>query len=113
MTNHIDIVPTVMSAIGIANPPSDYSIGQNLVSPDYNRTHFIVCGWNIQALVTPEYKFILPVGLGNKYIFKNLYNLNDELCGDSSDFYSKYSGALQAVQTETTKFTRGSSKGSK
>ncbi|MBQ7652177.1 MAG: sulfatase-like hydrolase/transferase [Victivallales bacterium] len=106
MTNHIDIVPTVMAAIGVANPPSDYSIGQNLLSPDYNRTHFIVCGWNIQALFTPEYKFILPVGLGNKYIFKNLYTLDDSLCKDSSDFYAKYSTALQTIQTEINCFTK-------
>ncbi len=106
MTNHIDIVPTVMAAIGVENPASDYCIGQNLTSPDYHRDHFIVCGWNIQALFTPEYKFILPVGLGNKYIFKNLYTLDASLCKDSSDFYAKYSSALQVIQNEINCFTK-------
>ena len=51
ITSHTDVVPTIMNWLGVANPPSDYALGQNLLDPDYKRDYAVTGNWNYNAFV--------------------------------------------------------------
>ena len=37
LSSHIDIIPTLLTLIGVKNPISDYSNGKNIFDENYNR----------------------------------------------------------------------------
>lgn len=43
-TGHEDIVPTFLEALGVENPPRDYSLGHSLFDPAEN-AYVVSCGW--------------------------------------------------------------------
>jgi membrane-anchored protein YejM (alkaline phosphatase superfamily) len=55
MTSHLDLPATLLTLLGVENPPSDYSLGFDLFGPD-RRTFTIVSDWNNAAIVTDKYK---------------------------------------------------------
>jgi len=61
MTSHLDLPATVLSLLGVANPPADYCCGQDLLSPTYDRKYCVAGDWSHIALIDPEFKAILPV----------------------------------------------------
>jgi len=54
LSSHVDVVPTLLSYIGVTNPPSDYSNGYNLLSPDYHRDYVSVANWDQNAIITDK-----------------------------------------------------------
>ena len=59
MTSHLDIVPTLMHQLGVENPTSDYSHGQNLFDPNYKRECSYVGNWNENAIVCEKETIII------------------------------------------------------
>ena len=49
LTSHIDVVPTILTYMGVENPPSDYSLGTPLTASD--GPEFVVAGSWINAAV--------------------------------------------------------------
>jgi membrane-anchored protein YejM (alkaline phosphatase superfamily) len=64
LTSHNDIVPTLMSLLGIKNDTSEYSNGYNIFNNDFNRKYVFSANWNNNAVITKE----------NTYVFSNLPN---------------------------------------
>ncbi len=64
MTSHIDLVPTLLTMLGVTNPPKDYSNGKNMFDPHFHRDYIFCANWNNNAIITPE----------KSYIFSNLPN---------------------------------------
>ena len=54
ITSHQDIVPTLLSLLGVKNPSSDYSNGKNLFDPTYHRDFTFCANWNNNAILTPK-----------------------------------------------------------
>ncbi|MBR6373931.1 MAG: sulfatase-like hydrolase/transferase, partial [Victivallales bacterium] len=54
ITSHTDIVATLAPLLGVRNNASDYTVGQNLLSPDYSRDSYVVCGWDKGILMTND-----------------------------------------------------------
>ncbi|HVO30479.1 MAG TPA: sulfatase-like hydrolase/transferase [bacterium] len=50
MTSSQDLVPTFMELLGVANPPADYALGENLFSTE-PQPHVISCAWSECAVV--------------------------------------------------------------
>jgi len=70
LTSHIDIVPTILSLIGVdKNSTKNYSNGYNIFDKEYHRESAFVGNWNNSAVVTPEFTYIFS-NLPNK-MFKN------------------------------------------
>jgi uncharacterized protein len=61
MTSHLDLPATVLGLLGVTNPPSDYSLGYDLLHGPA-RTSTVVSGWDDLAFVDAEHKMVLPVG---------------------------------------------------
>jgi len=64
LTSHVDIVPTLLSMIGVKNDTSDYSNGQKLFDKNFKRDFIFCANWNNNAVITDKYT----------YIFSNLPN---------------------------------------
>ena len=61
MTSHLDLPATILGLLGVSNPPSDYSLGYDLLhGPE--RTSTVVSGWNDLAYVDAQHKVVLPLG---------------------------------------------------
>lgn len=54
ITSHQDIVPTILSLLGVQNPTSDYSNGQNIFAQDFKRDYIFSANWNNNAILTPK-----------------------------------------------------------
>ena len=65
----MDLVPTLLSYIGVKTPVSSYSNGQDLLSAHYKRDHAFVTNWNHNAIYTDE-KTMVFSNLPNK-VFNN------------------------------------------
>lgn len=58
LTSHNDIVPSILSMIGIKNNPEDYSNGQNLFSKDFKRDFVFSANWNNNAIITNDFIYV-------------------------------------------------------
>ena len=58
LTSHIDVVPTLMTYIGVENNVSDYSNGDSLFNKNFNRDEAYIGNWNNNAILTDEYTYI-------------------------------------------------------
>jgi membrane-anchored protein YejM (alkaline phosphatase superfamily) len=78
-TSHLDIVPTILTLLGVENKSSDYSNGYNIFNEDFKRDFVFNANWNHNAIITKDYT----------YIFSNLPNkMFDNEVRKTSD-YSK------------------------
>ena len=69
LTSHNDIVPTLLSYIGVKNDPSDYSNGFNLFDKNYKRDFVFNANWNTNAIITNDFTYVFS-NIPNK-MFKN------------------------------------------
>ena len=61
ITSHLDIPATLMPLLGVRNPASDYSLGQNLLDPAYHRDYAVAGDWNRVAYLGEDFKVAFPV----------------------------------------------------
>ncbi|MFI5316458.1 MAG: sulfatase-like hydrolase/transferase [Myxococcota bacterium] len=68
MTSHLDLPATLLGLLGVVNPPSDYSLGNDLLHGPA-RSSTVVSGWDDLAYIDADHKIVLPLGrfdLANK-----------------------------------------------
>jgi membrane-anchored protein YejM (alkaline phosphatase superfamily) len=105
MSSHLDLPATLLRLLGVANPPSDYSLGNDLLhGPE--RTSTVVSGWDDLAYVDAQHKVVLPVGrfdLGRKRRVTTRDDAAlDEPAALAADDHSRVLGLLR----ELTRFGR-------
>ncbi len=105
-THHTDIIPTLAPFLGVKNSPADYSVGESILDPNYNRKLFIVSGWDIDTIVTPEYKYIIPTGGGKMFIGRNFFTADDEPLPDENEFLRTHSKLLLEVNQDMMHFIK-------
>ena len=54
LSSHQDVVPTLLSLIGVKNKPADYSNGKNIFSKNYSREYVISSNWTKNAIITND-----------------------------------------------------------
>jgi len=54
LTSHEDVVPTLLSLLGVTNAPSDYSNGKNFLANNFHRDYVFAANWNNNAIITSE-----------------------------------------------------------
>jgi hypothetical protein len=55
LSSHLDVAPTLMTLLGVKNPPEDYSLGMDLFAAT-PRTWTVVGDWGDMAFIDAEYK---------------------------------------------------------
>lgn len=58
MTSHNDIVPTILTLLGVKNNTTEYSNGYNLIDTNIKRREIFSVNWNNNAIVTQDYTYI-------------------------------------------------------
>ncbi len=82
LTSHVDLVPTLLSYIGIKTPVASYSNGQDLLSKEYKRDHAFVANWNYNAIYTDE-KTMVFSNLPNQVFSNEVRDSNTYIKMDS------------------------------
>ena len=59
MTSHLDFLPTLLHRLGVTNPYSDYSHGDNLFDKNYSRKCSFLGNWNENAIICNNYTFVI------------------------------------------------------
>ena len=62
MSNHMDVVPTVMPLLGVKNPKRDYTTGVNLLT-DEVRDYAVLAEWSSTAYIDNEVKISMPLAV--------------------------------------------------
>ena len=62
MSNHMDIVPTLMPLLGVKNPKQDYTTGVNLLSNEV-REYAVLAEWSSTAYIDNEVKISMPLAV--------------------------------------------------
>jgi membrane-anchored protein YejM (alkaline phosphatase superfamily) len=57
-TSHNDIIPSILSLLGVKNNPQRYSNGYNLFDKNYHRNYLFSANWNDNAIITKKYTYI-------------------------------------------------------
>jgi membrane-anchored protein YejM (alkaline phosphatase superfamily) len=60
-SSHLDIVPTLMTLLGVTNRPDDYSLGHDLFGAERS-DQGVIADWDRLAYVSPAGKVVVPVG---------------------------------------------------
>ncbi len=74
MTSHLDFPATILAQLGVTNPPSDYSCGNNMLDTNYQRNYCYIAKWNKNAIVTKDHTHIysnLPNEIFNNEVREN------------------------------------------
>jgi len=69
LTSHQDVVPSILSLLGVTNDPSVYSNGKNFFSNTFHRDYVFSANWTTNAIITPHTTSVFS-NLPNK-IFNN------------------------------------------
>ena len=62
MSNHMDVIPTLLPMLGVKNPTRDYSSGIDLFS-GAKRRHSVLAEWAGTAYIADEVKISMPLAL--------------------------------------------------
>ena len=106
LTSHLDLPATLAPRLGVKNSPKDYSLGQDLLSPEYKRDSTVVCGWDTAAVIAGEYKALLPLGVHSAWTEHRVSNLDDSPCTKTEEdaFLTNFSSMILRIQQEANKF---------
>ena len=106
ITSHTDIVATLAPLLGVRNNASDYTVGQSLFSPDYDRKAYMVCGWDTAILMTKDYKCELPVGKKSFFSKELITRRDDSACTkeEIKSFWEKNTQQLYKAQQDISRF---------
>ncbi|MFA6187040.1 MAG: sulfatase-like hydrolase/transferase [Phycisphaerae bacterium] len=104
LSSQLDIPATVMSLLGVTNPPGDYSLGFNLLGSDY-RKFTVISGWNTLAYADDDYKAVFPTGLSGLSKQK-VTTKKDVEVADNSDFYKKKQENIIQIMKELAHFQK-------
>ena len=100
-SHHADLVPTLAPWFGVASTDDNFSVGGNLLDPDYHREFFLVAGWDTAAFVNRNGKLLLPISFKSSYALNPLTTFDDQPTNqDEDEFYKANAAQIQATHAE-------------
>ncbi|MBQ0711538.1 MAG: sulfatase-like hydrolase/transferase [Porticoccus sp.] len=101
MTSHLDVSGTVLKALGVSNPATDYTLGQNLFDRPRNEP-VVVASWSDLGLITEQGKLVIPFKGTTQH--KHLATSKDDVPTDMSDLMVELSSEIGQVITRSQRF---------
>lgn len=102
LTSHMDVVPTVLAALGVANPPGDYAQGAHLIGG--RRDFAVASGWGNYAVIDDEAK-ISFYATNFSFSLSELTDRNDEPLGQSNaEVFERKGDRLMQVFAQFSEF---------
>ena len=105
MTSHLDLPATLLTLLGVANPPSDYSLGNDLLNGPA-RSFTVVSGWNDLAYVDAEHKIVLPLGRFDLSRKRKVTTRDDAALPAADDQLANDHGHVLDIMRQLTRFAR-------
>ena len=104
VTSHLDIPATVLSLLGISNPPEDYSLGMDLLG-DRRRDYVVFSSWDDIGYRDKRYKASLPL---NAYDVsgQKITTADDGEVKDRDDFYRTCRKNLMEILKGLSRFSK-------
>lgn len=106
LSQHTDIIPTLAARLGRVGDASRYSVGHDLMDPDYDRQYMIVCGYTERVLVNKEGKYMLPVDPESLYSPYRLLRRDDSIDNDVDGFYRRNAVQLSQALRDMQRFLK-------
>lgn len=101
MTSHLDISTTLLTTLGVSNPPFDYTLGKNLFSKTSPKM-VVVASWSDLGLVTEQGKLVIPFKGTTQH--QHLATSKDDTPIDLSDLTMALSSEIGHVVANSRRF---------
>ena len=106
ITSHLDLPATLLPLLGVGNPPGEYSMGQNLLSPDYHRDYAVAADWNRIAYIGNDFKVTFPVNATGGAVHNEVTDGNDWPVNDPAGAKQSIQSAMVEMMRNLTRFGR-------
>jgi membrane-anchored protein YejM (alkaline phosphatase superfamily) len=73
LTSHQDVVPSLLSLLGVKNEPKKYSNGKNFFSNTFKRDYIFSSNWNNNAIISSDFTYVFS-NLPNKMFSNEVRN---------------------------------------
>lgn len=104
MTSHIDVAPTMLTLLGVENPPADYCLGFNLLG-SVERPYTLVGDWSYLAYLDGRNKVVTPFRATNMTMTQ-VFRHDDSPVEDSQEFLDRHPEVFKTVLESMTHFGR-------
>ena len=108
ITSHLDVAPTLLDALGVANPPSEYSLGQSLLAADPPRRYVLVSDWSRVAYVDRDAKATFPTRRMT-FFQHEVADRHDAPVAEPEPWLRAHASDFAGVLSELARFTQGAS----
>lgn len=103
MTSHLDVSSTILQALGVSNPVTDYTLGKNLFDNE-NREMVVVASWSDLGLITEKGKLVIPFKGTTQHRYLATTKADTPI--DLSDLIAALSEEIGRVVTNSRRFIR-------
>ncbi|HBG25561.1 MAG: hypothetical protein A2Y10_05085 [Planctomycetes bacterium GWF2_41_51] len=101
ITSHLDIPATLLTLLGVTNPPQDYSEGIDMLGEE-QRLFTVVSGWDTIAYIDNEDKAIFPINAFGDQIVTTKF---DKLVANETPFFQKHQPYLIQIMKDMSQFS--------
>jgi membrane-anchored protein YejM (alkaline phosphatase superfamily) len=105
MTSHMDIPVTLLTLLGVTNPPQDYSMGMDLLG-DEVRSYSVLADWNNIEATGAQYKFIFPMTMAGMMQRRQATTKDDQPVDDPGKVLSMNKSVYIEIMRGMSRFSR-------
>ena len=105
ITSHLDIPATLLPLLGVRNPATDYSLGQNLLDPAYHRDYAVAGDWNRIAYIGDDFKIAFPVNAAGA-VKNEVTDGDDRAFADAAKVKVAIRPVMVEMMKNLTRFTK-------
>ncbi len=103
MTSQLDIPATLMTLLGVTNPPRDYTLGYDLFGGQ-TRKYTVFSDWDSVGYRDEQYKVAFPLK-GAGFIHNRVTTGDDQPVKDSAAFFAEHKAQLLEIMNDMTRFS--------
>lgn len=104
ISSHLDVPATVLTLLGVENPPSDYSLGFDLLGGG-RKAPIVLSDWDNLCLVSGGWKIVMPYR-GNEFLGDLVQTEDDGKAPDPDTVMAEHTGEVVRILEELSRFNR-------
>ena len=105
ITSHLDLPATLMPLLGVQNPPADYSLGYDLLAPDFHRDYAVAADWHRVAYIGEKFKIAFPVNAAGA-VRQEVLDADDRPVSDTDQAKNEIRPAMIEMMNNLNRFSR-------
>lgn len=107
ISSHLDIPATLLPLLGVQNPPTDYSMGMNLLDRDFHRDYAVAADWNRIAYLGSQAKVAFPINATGAAKQDEVTDGQDRPVAEPLVVKAEIRPAMLEMMRNLTRFSRG------